>query len=437
MEGKGAYNRHAKSQASGVGASLCFWENALHRIAFLDADRPIVIADYGSSQGRNSSLPMRTAIKVLRSRLGPDRPILVYHIDLPANDFNALFDELQNDPNRYAADEPNVFPCAVGRSFYGRVLPYGHVDLGWSSYAAMWLSRIPALIPGHFYPGKSTGAVRARFEQQGASDWATFLELRSAELRPGGRLMVVVAGADENESSGFGGIMEDANAVLEAMVDARSITAEERARMVLGTWARRKTDLLAPFGHNGRFHGLTVEHCDMSGVEDTAWVRYQIDQDGEALARGRAAFFRSTFAPSLARALTAGEDPGAAQAFSERLEQGLRERAASRRARQATRFPCPRARAATVRGRAQTTCRPAPVPPRASTPTDVSIDLGLPEMPPSGIRRVRRRVRVAETPRRDRSNRAQQATLPAPRPAFRATYPGAPTGARIGMRSNP
>lgn len=329
MEGQGAYNRHAKIQAGGAALALPYWEKAVLSVPLAHAHRPIVLADYGSSQGRNSFAPLRLAIRTLRSRLSADHPILVYHIDLPTNDFNALFEELETDPGRYAGGDPNVFPCAVGRSFYGSVLPPGHVDLGWCSYAAQWFSRIPALIPGHIYAARTTGAIRAEFERQSARDWERFLELRSAELRPAGHLVVVGPAANENGCSGFEGIMDDANAVLAAMVDEHAITADERAHMVIATGPRSKTDLLAPFARDGRFQGLTVQHCDIVGAEDIAWADYQHDGDREALGRSRASFFRSTFAPTLACALAAHRDPGSAHAFSERLEQGLRERVAS------------------------------------------------------------------------------------------------------------
>ena len=80
---------------------------------------------------------MRTAIRVLRARAGPDRPILVFHSDQPANDFNALFETLGSDPGEYVGTDRNVFPCAIGRSFYGNVLPRGYAHIGWSSYAAV------------------------------------------------------------------------------------------------------------------------------------------------------------------------------------------------------------------------------------------------------------------------------------------------------------
>src|SRR5262245_18870072 len=92
MEGGGAYNKNAKLQASGGAFALPHLENAARSIVFNPDSQPIVIADYGSSQGKNSLLPMRVAIEVVQARLGSDRPIFVYHEDLPANDFNSLFE---------------------------------------------------------------------------------------------------------------------------------------------------------------------------------------------------------------------------------------------------------------------------------------------------------------------------------------------------------
>ena len=90
MEGGGAHNKHAKLQAGGSASALPCWERAVGRVALDHGDQPIVIADYGSSQGKNSLAPMRIAIEILRSRVGTDRPILVCHIDLAINDFMSV-----------------------------------------------------------------------------------------------------------------------------------------------------------------------------------------------------------------------------------------------------------------------------------------------------------------------------------------------------------
>jgi hypothetical protein len=235
MEGKGAYNKYAKLPAGGAALALPLLEKAT-AVADLGAgDQPVVIADYGSSQGKNSLVPMQIAIKGLRNRVGANRAIFVFHVDQPSNDFRTLFEVLDSDPDRYGLDEPNVFPGAIGRSFYENVLPPGSVHLGWSSYAAVWLSRVPTLIPGHFMPLHSAGTVRAEFARQGAQDWEAFLSLRARELRPGGRLIVVLPAVADDGLSGFENIMNQANDVLAEVVADGAITADERRRMVIRT----------------------------------------------------------------------------------------------------------------------------------------------------------------------------------------------------------
>ena len=101
MEGKGFYNKYAAIPAAGGALALPLLERAAQLIDLDKGDRPIVIADYGSSEGKNSLAPMRAAIAVLRARVGPKRPILVYHTDLPANDFSTLLKVLETDPDSY------------------------------------------------------------------------------------------------------------------------------------------------------------------------------------------------------------------------------------------------------------------------------------------------------------------------------------------------
>ena len=127
------------------------------------------------------------------------------------------------------------------------------VHLGWCSYAAVWLSRIPTLIPGHFLALRSTGAERAAFERQGAEDWEAFLSLRAGELRPGGRSWLCSPALMMTDYRGLrvSWIMRTLYSRKWSMKER--CTAEERDRMVLGTYPRRKSDLLAPFRHDGQF----------------------------------------------------------------------------------------------------------------------------------------------------------------------------------------
>jgi hypothetical protein len=328
MEGQGAYNKHAKLPAGGAALAVPFLEKAVREMGLAPADRPLVIADYGSSQGKNSLVPMRIAIENVRPRIGPNRPISVFHIDQPSNDFNTLFELLDADPDRYALDEPNVFPCAIGRSFYENVLPPDSVHLGWSSYAAVWLSRIPTLVSGHFIPLRATDAERAVFERQAAHDWETFLSLRAIELRPGGRLVVVLPALNDQGAAGLEPLMDHANAVLAEMVDEGVLRADERERMVVGAYPRRRCDLLAPFQRSGQFQNLSVQCCELSWVADGPWAEYERDGNKEAFGTKHALFFRSVFVPSLALGLTDPHDAGQRRIFADRFEDGLKRRLA-------------------------------------------------------------------------------------------------------------
>jgi hypothetical protein len=174
MEAKGSYNRNARIPAGGAALALQLLQEAVERMRFGDRDSPVMVGDYGSSQGKNSLPPIHVVIIYLRERVRSGKPIFVFHIDQPTNDFNTLFEVLDKDPDRYTRDEPNVFPCAIGRSFYEQVLPSESVHPAWSSYAAVWLSRIPGPIPGHFVAHMAAGAAHAVFEHQAARDWETF-----------------------------------------------------------------------------------------------------------------------------------------------------------------------------------------------------------------------------------------------------------------------
>lgn len=303
MEGQGAYNRNSRLQASGIAKALPFLEAAVQKVALEAGTQPVVLADYGCSQGANSLLPMEVAIRNLRSRLQNGRAISVFHVDQPLNDFNCLIEVLSSHPKRYSIDEPDVFPNVIGKSFYEQVLPSDSLHLGWSSYAAIWLSRVPSLIPDHIFAPCATGEVRAAFERQAAEDWEKFLSMRAREMRTGARLVVVLPTTPPQGTYTFTEFMNAANTVLRKMVDDGAITAAERTRMVLLSYPRRKDELLAPFGRDGQFQSLIVEECEAELQPDPAWSDYQRDGDAEALARTQAAFFRAVFTPSLAAAL--------------------------------------------------------------------------------------------------------------------------------------
>ena len=271
MEGNGAYNRSAKIQGYGIASALPLLEEAVET-SHQSALTPDVIADYGSSEGENSLAPIGLAIRTFRGLVAPHRPTVVYHVDLSINDFTSYFRVLSSDIQGYGQDEPNVFSTTVGRSFYENVPPADSVDFGWSSFAALWLSRIPALIPEHFLPLWGTGAVREAFQRQAAADWERFLRFRSIELRPSGRMMLVLPGQDADGLVGLEPLFDIANDVLAEMVRQGNLTSAEREQIVIASYPRSQAELMAPFLPDAQFHSLTVEAYHETSLPDAEWL---------------------------------------------------------------------------------------------------------------------------------------------------------------------
>ena len=249
------------TRRGGISA-LPLLEKAAASVAIAPDDDPIVIADFGSSQGRNSLLPLSTAIKSLRRRLGVDRPISVFHTDQPGNDFSTLFQVVHTDPDSYLETSRTYLLLLPASLFMNRFFAeHDHARLEFLCVDVP--SQLAALIPGHIFSTRSSDAVLAAFNKRGDDDWRRFLSLRATELRTGGRLVIVIAARGDEGLNGMEPLMDHANAVLLGMVKNRTISAAERERIVVPAHPKSLHDLLAPFAGKWRFHGLAMEHCEV------------------------------------------------------------------------------------------------------------------------------------------------------------------------------
>ena len=293
MEGGGYYNAHSRPQGTASDLGIPLLQRAA---AAIPAGREVIrIADLGSSQGKNSQAPMRAAIAVLRGR-APNAPIGVTHTDLASNDFTALFELLANAPGSYLRGETEVYPSAVGASFYGRLFPADTQHLGWNSIAVHWLSALPARIPNHIWSPFAQGEVRQAFRERAADDWNAFLAARAAEFRTGGQIVVVASGADDRGFAGAEGLMTMANEELLAMVRRRSISGEQYDSMAIPTYYRTRAEFEAPFTAGSPFELL---ESTPTVLQDPFWPAYEQSRDARAFAASYAAFFRAFSEPCL------------------------------------------------------------------------------------------------------------------------------------------
>jgi hypothetical protein len=325
-----SYTASSRLRAAGLQPAIKILEQAASVVPLPTPPQPIVIADYGASTGHNSLLPISAAIAVLRKRTRPEHSIVVTHTDVPDNDFTAMFRTLADDPDTYLRKDAATFASAVGRSFYTQILPSNSVNLGWSSWAIQWLSRMPAPIPDHVQVAYSTHeAVRAAYVKQAANDWHEFVAFRGRELCPGGQLVVMTMALDEKGEFGYRPLLSALVDTLDELVAAELLSAEGVHRMCIPMVARSESDFLAPFAPKGRFEQLEIEHLKVFNAEDRFWSQFQVDRDATAFGAQWAAFLRASVFPTLASALEGGiADPRSVQFFGQ-LESGVATRVAA------------------------------------------------------------------------------------------------------------
>ena len=304
MEGGGFYNKHSAAQAAGIARMLTLLEAAANAVTV--GDESLVIADYGASQGRNSMAPMRLAIETLRAKHGADRPVLVYHTDLPSNDFTSLFKALAGDPNSYLKGGSAIYPAAVGCSFFETILPPSHVHLGWNSWAVHWLSHKSADVADHFSPTLSANlAVRAAAQRQSALDWKSFLTARASELRTGGKLLCLII-VDTGERVNSDLLWQHLwDVIVEACRDGL-LTTQQQLQLTLPIWYRSIAELKAPFGAENLFASLQLEHIEATVAPDPFWDEFEKNGDAAQFGRSWANTMRAISAPTILAAL--GDD---------------------------------------------------------------------------------------------------------------------------------
>lgn len=312
MSGHGFYNRHSVLQAAAAELGLAALRAAAADVPVRPAPQPLVVADYGCSQGQNSLRPMGVAVAALRERT--DQAVTVVHTDLPGNDFSAVFEAIAHDPASYVRTDPAAYALAAGRSFYDEVLPPGSVALGWSSITTHWLSQVPAPVPGHLTAqGSGDGALRSSFADQAAADWRGFLAARAAELCPGGRVVMVEPCAHPDGHLGSEPMMGLMDEVLAGLVAEGRVSAEGAAAATLPMWMRTPAEYEAPVGEHPDLE--LVEGQVVEGLKSPLWAAFEADGDAEAYAAASVASMRAWSEAMLAEGI---DDPAAMDAFYDR-----------------------------------------------------------------------------------------------------------------------
>jgi hypothetical protein len=149
---------------------------------------------------------------------------------------------------------------------------------------------------------------------------------RGRELAPGGRLVVLTLGADEDGQLGFGPLLEAMVDTLAELVAEAVIGTEEHVRMAIPVVGRTGKDFESPFAPKGTFEKMSITHMELFDAEDRFWKQYQRDGKADAFGKQWAAFLRNALFPALVAAL---DQQRSVERFFDRLESGIATRLAA------------------------------------------------------------------------------------------------------------
>lgn len=300
MKGGGYYDDHSEYQRATAASAATFIAECA-AAAPLPRDRhTFVIADYGSSTGRNSVASVRVAVEAVRRRR-TDQAIAVLHNDLPTNDWNELFANVASAADSYVhADGPPVLPLASAVSFFESAAPSASVHLGLSFSAAHWLREQPEVpVPGGFYFSEATGDARAALAAQASADWTAFLTARAAELEPGGRLLAQMVGTEPGATAASGvtarKLMLAMSEVASELVDAGRLDPAAVERYVLPVYARTPAEARAPLvGPDAPLRDVfEVIECRTDPVANPYLEQWRADEDSAAYGTSYTGFVRA------------------------------------------------------------------------------------------------------------------------------------------------
>ncbi|KAF9592507.1 hypothetical protein IFM89_015201 [Coptis chinensis] len=242
----------------------------------------LTIADLGCSSGPNTLLAMSEIIDAIdstRRKFGHRSPeFRVILNDLPGNDFNTIFKSIPYFIETLKKEKGDEFgPCFVAGmpgSFYGRLFPNESINFIHSSYSAHFLSQVPPGIEnneGNIYiAATSPPSVDKAYLEQFRSDFSLFLNSRSEEVIPGGRMVITIIGRRSSDPSSKEccHLWELLAQALREMVSQGLIEEAKLASFNLPWYAPSRKEVSASIQEQGSFHLDMLETFDVNWDAD-------------------------------------------------------------------------------------------------------------------------------------------------------------------------
>jgi len=251
MRDSGYYSQRTAGAKHAIDNTLPLMQQAL--AALPDADT-LRFADFGAADGGTSAALWSHLVAGLRAS-GDNRPIEILYTDLPSNDFSTLFRTMQgmegNPDDAYQSQHKDVFVHGCGTGFHRQLMANNSLSIGFSATAMHYVSQKPCVIKDHVHMVGASAPERAAFAAQAASDWEAILLARAAEMRTGGRFIILNFGIDEQGRylghTGGQSMFDQFTAHWRAHLEAGTITSEEFERATFVQHYRTVDEFTAPF----------------------------------------------------------------------------------------------------------------------------------------------------------------------------------------------
>jgi S-adenosylmethionine-dependent carboxyl methyltransferase len=332
MKGAGYYDQHSGAQLSAIRALQDWVDDAVADLPLPAPALPVTVLDLGSSEGRNAIQVMATIVAGLRRRTG--QPLHTIYSDLPSNNFNQLFANLQ-EARRASLFAAGVYPGAVGGSFYGPLLPPGTVHLATCFNAICWLDRLPAVsltddvVYRRPHSPRTAFAVSpeatAAFTRQAEQDLVRLLQCRARELVPGAKLLLAGPG-DTDQVRLCDGLFDVLNDACLDLVAAGQLEREGYERLTMPCYYRTVAELLAPLQREDSpvRDAFTVDRAEALEIPIPFLVDFRRGGDVAAYAAAYTCALRAVSEPVVRAALNQSEgDVGTVECLYERVRDRL------------------------------------------------------------------------------------------------------------------
>ena len=269
MSGGGVYSLATTDAKHVIDAATPLVLDAINRLPLESIKSGFTLSDMGTADAGTSLAMVENAIAAVRARVAA--PINIVYSDQPRNDFNALITNVHGlGPfSTYLHKYDNLFPLVSSTTFYQQILPADSVDIGFSATAMHWLSAKPCNISNHVQAVGAEGEKLAAYQTQARQDWQQILLHRAAELKSGGKLVLINFARDEQGrylgNTGGVNMFDMFNDIWTSFLQAQRITREEYENMTLPQYYNTVEEFSAPLIDSDNLvyqAGLRLEHID-------------------------------------------------------------------------------------------------------------------------------------------------------------------------------